>query len=63
MTAESRISAREANARRTSGSALLVCIYGDDKFYSQAHLEGALPMSEFLRMKPDLPKSANVIFY
>ena len=63
MTTESRISAVDAKSRRESGLSLLVCIYDDDKFYNQAHLEGALPMSEFLKMKPDLPRSVNVIFY
>ncbi len=60
---ENRISAVDAKSRRDAGLALLVCIYDDDKFHSQAHLEGAVPMSEFLRMKPDLPQSTDVIFY
>jgi hypothetical protein len=58
-----RISAAEAKDARDAGLALLVCIYDDDKFNRQAHLEGAIPMSEFLRMKPDLSKETSIIFY
>jgi hypothetical protein len=58
-----RISAQDANVRTKTGLALLVCIYEDVKFSSQAHLEGAIPMSEFLKMKPDLAKDTNIIFY
>lgn len=58
-----KISATDANTKIKDGLALLVCIYDDEKFNSQAHLEGALPMSEFLRMKPDLAKDTNIIFY
>ena len=58
-----RISAAEAKASTDAGLSLLVCIYDDDKFNSQAHLEGAIPMSEFLKMKPDLSKETHIIFY
>ncbi len=58
-----RISAADARSRTSAGLSLLVCIYDDDKFNSQAHLEGAIPMSEFLKMKPDLAKDTNIIFY
>lgn len=63
MTKENRISAANAKSRREAGLSLLVCIYDDDKFYSQAHLEGAIPMSEFLKMTPDLPRTTDIIFY
>ncbi len=63
MTSVNRISAADTKTCVSAGLALLVCIYDDDKFYSQAHLEGALPMSEFLKMKPDLPKATDIIFY
>ena len=63
MTTENRISAADAKSRGEAGRSLLVCIYDDDKFHSQAHLERAVPMSEFLRMKPDLPQSTEVVFY
>ncbi|MBA3011940.1 MAG: hypothetical protein KKF12_08895 [Proteobacteria bacterium] len=58
-----RISAADAKASIQAGLSLLVCIYDDDKFNSQAHLEGALPMSEFLKMKPDLATDTDIIFY
>jgi hypothetical protein len=58
-----RISAADAKTRTDAGRCLLVCIYDDDKFTSQAHLEGAIPMSEFLKRKPDLSKETNIIFY
>ncbi|MBC8441892.1 MAG: ArsR family transcriptional regulator [Deltaproteobacteria bacterium] len=63
MTAVNRISAPDAKARVDAGQSLLVCIYDDDKFNSQAHLEGAIPMSEFLKIKPDLSKDTDIIFY
>lgn len=63
MPSVNRISAPDARARVKSGLSLLVCIYDDEKFYSQAHLEGAVPMSAFLKMKPDLPGDTDIIFY
>lgn len=58
-----RISAADAKSRIDAGLSLLVCIYPDDRFRSQAHLEGAIPMSEFLKMKPDLDLDTDIIFY
>ncbi len=58
-----RISAADAKVRTEAGLSLLVCIYDDEKFNSQAHLEGAIPMSEFLKMKPDLAMDTEIIFY
>ena len=58
-----RIPAQDARAKIDAGMALLVCIYDDAKFNSGAHLEGAIPMSEFLRMKPDLDSDTRIIFY
>ena len=63
MTTVKRISATDAKARLDASLSLLVCIYDDDKFKSGAHLEGAIPMSEFLKMKPDLGKETDIIFY
>ena len=63
MSEITRISAADAKARVESDMSILVCIYDDDKFNSQAHLEGAIPMSEFLRLKPDLSKDTGIIFY
>jgi len=63
MTTLNKISTKEAKARADANLSLLVCIYDDDKFNSQAHLEGAIPMSEFLKLKPDLAKDTDIIFY
>lgn len=46
-----------------NGMGLLVCIYDDIKFNSGAHLEGAIPMSEFEKMKPDLDEDTRIVFY
>ncbi len=58
-----RISAADAKERIQAGFSLLICIYDDEKFNSQAHLEGAIPMSEFLKIKPDLAMDTEIIFY
>jgi hypothetical protein len=63
MAGFKRISAVEAKKQIDADFSLLVCIYDDEKFYSQAHLEGAVPMSEFLKMKPGLDKNTSIIFY
>jgi len=63
MTTINRISTADAKARTDNGLSLLVCIYDDEKFNSKAHLEGAIPMSEFLKMRPDLGKDTDIIFY
>ncbi len=63
MTIVSRVSAKNAKKKVDENQSLLVCIYDDDKFKSQAHLEGAIPMSEFLKLKPDLSKDTSIIFY
>ncbi len=63
MTTLNRISAADAKSRIDASMSLLVCIYDDDKFNSGAHLEGALPMSKFLKMKSDLAKDTDIIFY
>ena len=63
MAEISRISARDAKNMVDSGLGLLVCIYDDDKFQSGVHLEGAIPMSAFETMKPDLDKATRIVFY
>ncbi len=63
MATVNRISAKDAKSQIDQDLALLVCIYDDAKFNSGAHLEGAIPMSEFTKMKPDLPMDTHIIFY
>ncbi len=58
-----KISARNAKEMVASNLGLLVCIYDDNKFHSGAHLEGAIPMSAFEKMKPDLDKDTHIVFY
>lgn len=58
-----KISANDAKGLVESNMGLLVCIYDDAKFNSGAHLDGAIPMSEFEKIKPDLSKDTNIIFY
>ncbi|MFH2091348.1 MAG: hypothetical protein ABIJ31_03200 [Pseudomonadota bacterium] len=63
MSGIRKISAVDAKARVDADLSLLVCIYDDAKFHSRAHLEGAIPMSEFLKMVPDLSLGSDIIFY
>ena len=63
MTELNRISAVEAREKTNSKEALLVCIYDDAKFNDFAHLEGAIPLSEFEKYLPDMDKDQEVIFY
>lgn len=63
MAGLKRISAADAKALVDSDMGLLVCIYDDAKFNSGAHLEGAVPMSAFEKLKPDLARETNIIFY
>ena len=63
MTIIRKISAIDAKARVDAKKALLVCIYDDEKFNSQAHLDGAIPMSEFEKKKGGIPKDREIIFY
>ncbi|MFO7912672.1 MAG: hypothetical protein R6V15_10970 [Desulfotignum sp.] len=63
MTQLQKISAPGAKHAVDQGMALLVCIYDDHKFRDTAHLEGAIPMSEFLKLKTDLALDTRIIFY
>ncbi|MFH2057447.1 MAG: hypothetical protein ABIJ59_00925 [Pseudomonadota bacterium] len=63
MASVNRISAIDTKAMIDADLALLVCLYDDPKFSLRAHLEGAIPMSKFLRMKPDLDLDTQIIFY
>ncbi len=63
MATVNRVSAKDTKSQVDQDLALLVCIYDDAKFNSSVHLEGAIPMSEFKKMKPDLSKDTHIIFY
>jgi rhodanese-related sulfurtransferase len=58
-----RISPEEVRKKVTSGTALLVCAYDDDKKFIQVHLDGAIPLSEFRSKLPCLDKDHEIIFY
>lgn len=58
-----RISAKDAKSLVDADMGLLVCIYDDAKFNSGAGLEGAIPMSEFEKIKLGLNKDTSIMFY
>lgn len=58
-----RISPEEARARVLSGQALLVCAYEAPEKFAAMHLDGALSIQEFRRLRPTLPKDRELIFY
>ncbi|MBD3305272.1 ArsR family transcriptional regulator [candidate division KSB3 bacterium] len=58
-----RISPQEARQKVVSGSALLVCAYGDQRKFHYYHLQGAISYSEFKSRLPSLSKDQEIIFY
>lgn len=58
-----RITAEEAHARVASGRALFVCGYEEPEKFAAMHLEGAISIQEFRKLRPTLPKDQEVIFY
>lgn len=58
-----RISAQEARARVASGQGLLVCAYEEPEKFASLHLEGAISIQEFRRLRPSLAKEREIIFY
>jgi len=58
-----RITPEEVRKKVTSGIALLVCGYDDEKKFKQFHLEGAIPLSEFRSKLPFLNRDHEIIFY
>jgi hypothetical protein len=63
MAQVSRISVAEAREEVRAGRALLVCAYEDDEKCSRIALEGSIPLSEFARRAPSLPREQEVIFF
>lgn len=57
------VTATEAHARAKSGSALLVCAYDSDDKFSNVHLEGAMPLSEFQTRLNTIERDKEIIFY
>ncbi len=58
-----RISAQEAHKRVAAGHALLVCAYEEPEKFAALHLDGALSIQEFRKLRATLPKDQEVIFY
>lgn len=58
-----RITAEEAHRKVTSGEALLVCAYEDEKKFRSMHLQDALSLQEFKTRLPALSKKRQIIFY
>lgn len=63
MTDPIRISPQTARERITSGQALLVCAYDNEKKFNANQLEGAISFADFMTRLSTLPKDQNVIFY
>ena len=57
------IKVKETKKAIESGKALLVCVYDDNKFNTEAHLEGAIPLSRFEKNLAKLPMDQEIIFY
>lgn len=57
-----RISVQEAQARVSTGEALLVCSY-DDRTCRNMLPEGAMLRSQLEKSLPQLPKDREIIFY
>ena len=58
-----RISTQKARERVTSGQALLVCAYDNEKKFNANHLEGAISFADFRTRLLSLPKDQKIIFY
>jgi len=63
MTEPIRISPQTAREKTTSGQALLICAYNDEKKFNANHLEGAISFADFRTRLPSLPKDQKLIFY
>ena len=63
MTDIIRMSPDDAKQRVLSGSALLVCAYGDEQKFTRFHLEGAISLSELRSRLSSLSKETEIIFY
>ena len=58
-----RMPPNEVREKVNSGSALLVCAYGDEEKFKRVHLDGAISMAEFQSRVPTLAKDQEIIFY
>jgi hypothetical protein len=58
-----RISPQDAHRQVTSGQAILVCAYADEKKCNTMMLQGAVSLKEFESRLPNLKKDRPIIFY
>jgi len=63
MTRTKRIDAAEAHRRVERGDALLVCAYDDEEKCDRVAIGPSISYGEFLRRRPQLDESQEVIFY
>jgi hypothetical protein len=63
MTEPIRILPQTAREQTTTGLALLVCAYEDEKKFNANHLEGAISFADFKTRLSSLPKDQKIIFY
>lgn len=63
MIEPTRTAPDEVRRRVSSGQALLVCAYDDEKRYARIRLEGSISYNEFAGMKPSLPRDREIITY
>lgn len=63
MASDRLISVAEARERVTASSGMLVCAYESDDKFNNAHLEGAIPLSEFKTRTGEISADREIIFY
>ena len=64
MTTVQRIRPQEAYAHLTAdANTRLVCAYDSEEKFQQNHLEGAIPLEEFLSQIDLIPRDREIIFY
>ena len=63
MAEPERISPQKTHELSQTGSALLVCAYGDDERCKSMRLEGGLTFGEFKAKLPSLSKDQGIVFY
>jgi hypothetical protein len=63
IIAAPRISPQDTYRQVTSGQAILVCAYEDEKTCNTMMLQGAISLKEFESRLPNLKKDQPIIFY
>lgn len=63
MSDITRVDAVEVRAQLQAGDALLVCAYESDAKFQANNLEGAMSLTEFQSLVPNLDKNKELVFY